>query len=374
MPRSTHTIFKIERKGRSSYFQAHVKGKPVHLGIDRRVAKARLAAMLASDQATDDRERPSFVAGLIRSYLSHNPRMPAWKPDAWCAFADEGALPLSEIRADHLSEFHERLKESIYRRIGKGGKPGPAKHYTPQTIRHYLSAASMILTWAYKHGWIQAMPVRPKTTTPRQTPRDLPLETVQRLLDALPEPTQSIARFIFSVGCRPSEACKLRWAWYRPGQNGCGSFVMPLDSHKTGERIAASKTIYLTPDAQAIIDRMPRDRAIVFLNRAGRPFTADGIQSATSRRGITQPYALRHTFATNALARGTPLHIVSELLGHRNIATTQKYARVMSPQASAAASALGQLLPAPVAGDPEPKVSDATISPPQRRTSRRSRG
>lgn len=39
------------------------------------------------------------------------------------------------------------------------------------------------------------------------------------------------------------------------------------------------------------------------------------------------PHKLRHTFATHMLEAGMPLEVVSELLGHKHVTTTQIYAR-----------------------------------------------
>jgi site-specific recombinase XerD len=54
------------------------------------------------------------------------------------------------------------------------------------------------------------------------------------------------------------------------------------------------------------------------------------VRHAFARCGIeaTGTYILRHTWATWAHRRGAGLKLIADLLGHRSLASTQRYAHV----------------------------------------------
>ena len=62
-----------------------------------------------------------------------------------------------------------------------------------------------------------------------------------------------------------------------------------------------------------------------------------------AKAGITKEitfHCARHTFATMMLDLGTDIYTVSKLLGHRELSTTQIYAKVLDKNKQAAVSSI----------------------------------
>ncbi len=93
------------------------------------------------------------------------------------------------------------------------------------------------------------------------------------------------------------------------------------------------------------------DHGLIFPSEVGTPLDPDNFSHVFSRLcqraglGHWHPHELRHSGASLMLAQGTPLHVVSEVLGHASIAITKDvYGHLVEGDKRAAAQSISQAL------------------------------
>ena len=132
-------------------------------------------------------------------------------------------------------------------------------------------------------------------------------------------------RLLLLTGCRKGEILNLRWS-----EVDLEADELQLPDTKTGPR-----TISLSPEAAAVLSRIPR--------LPDNPFVIPGKIGGKAMRNLNDPWDIvceragledmrlhdcRHSYASRALALGESLPMIGRLLGHTQVETTARYAHL----------------------------------------------
>lgn len=149
--------------------------------------------------------------------------------------------------------------------------------------------------------------------------------------DAIRHRDDAILELLYGSGVRVAELCGVR-----PGDLDLVQGVVTVWGKGSRQRripmsapAVEALTAWLERGRPTMVTELtPHDA--VFLNRRGRRLDPRDVRRVIDRRATapTHPHALRHTFATHLLDGGADLRVVQELLGHRDLATTQRYTHV----------------------------------------------
>ena len=245
-----------------------------------------------------------------------------------------GRLPLDAIRRIDVERWFD-----AYSRTAPGG------------ANKALEILGQIMNTALAAGHAGTAPVKGIAKNPRpKLTRFLSAEEIERLhrvLDRLvgerPSRRQQsdVVRLLLLTGCRKGEILKLQWSEVDGDR-------LNLADTKTGPR-----RVWLSQAAQAILARQPRaaspyvfpsprypDRPLSdtlhFWHRARKDAGLDDVRL----------HDLRHTVASQAVARGVPLSTVARMLGHADPVMTLRYAHVGDRDLQAAAERIGKAIEA----------------------------
>lgn len=149
--------------------------------------------------------------------------------------------------------------------------------------------------------------------------------------------------FLFSclTGLRRSDIVKLTWG--EVYQQGAYTRII-FKQKKTG----GLEYLDLTEQAVALMGERKSPEVHVFPDVLSPSCTNHALQVWVTRAGINKDITFhcgRHTFATMMLDLGTDIYTTSKLLGHKNISTTQIYAKVLDKNKQAAVARIPNILP-----------------------------
>jgi len=255
------------------------------------------------------------------------------------------------VTSDDLADFQTHMAAQV---VSQGRRKGDKLKHA--SVNRRVSAVTSLITWAVRKGRRDRL----------EDPPDA-LPTGNREIKCLSHPQQSsllraiekagdrqflaIVCILIHTGLRVSEAVDLVWgdvdltrgAATLHVRQGKGKKPRPIEldavARKAFKALADLITEVLGPGH---VDRTDP----VFLGQSrkgGRPrLGIQGIQkrlaryARSARLRTVSPHQLRHTFATNHLAKGTPPEIIQAWMGHSRYETTAIYLHVMPQDRRAA--------------------------------------
>ena len=240
-------------------------------------------------------------------------------------------IAFRDVDKEFLSEFTDYLRQ-----MPKASKYGVLKtggRLSNNSVVSYYGTLRTAINRAYKEGIITVNPTKEFdfASKVRQEPSRreyLTLDELKTLINT--ECRHEIVKraFLFSCLCglRVSDIRKLRWCDL---QRSGGRVRIEITMQKTKE------PLYLPISDEALKWLPERGEAngSDFIFPLTHEWTVnDTLQHWAKVAGITKHISFhvsRHTHATMMLTLGADLYTVSKLLGHKNIATTQIYAKIV---------------------------------------------
>lgn len=225
-----------------------------------------------------------------------------------------------------------------------------------KTIKRCLVTLSAVLSYAVSINLITMNPCShvkaPKvedggvdyTLTPQQ---------IQALIDMTPKSERPLMMMLCHTGCRPSEACEVRWrdinwrdALVIISRTAVGS------SGTNATKNSKTRTVPLTPSLLAALREQHKSvnnhqNDLVFPTKHGKRhqmqrWASDVLRPSLVRAGLAVPegsdrnYITRKSFITGMLGRGESVALVSEIVGASPATLLKHYAKHRTEDAAAA--------------------------------------
>lgn len=220
-----------------------------------------------------------------------------------------GLWPISHITPSLINEYKRKRKSQV------GNK----------TINNELNFLGSLCKWAAREGYSQLLPFKiEKLPYKRPIPHVPHPHDIEKFLNEVKSSDKSaIVTLMFEAGLRASEALNLTMEQIDYQNN---IIVLP-------QKGGSFKVCILPDKVKSYILSINKGRGYVFENPStGHPYKSlkkmfIGICGRLKIKKFTQ-HSLRHAFGKYSLESGVDLRTLQEMLGHKDIETTQFYTQV----------------------------------------------
>lgn len=330
----------------------------VEQSVTRKTAPSSAVSIAERLRALSARPQSLTVHELIDRYMAQyagHDTTRGQRLGAWLAMV--GDFTLEQVDSDLIHAGRAELASTpplVFKgldhagnKIFKAKAPGKAK--STATLNRYIVALAAVFTWGIEQrltpkGWVH--PCRGIKRLPEADGRVrfLDEEERARLFAACRESKYRrlypLALMAMLTGARRGELLGLRWR-----DLDLDRAVASLGKTKNGDR----RTLVLLPQLIDVLRALSGDPdRYVFgsvRSRFQKPASIDSAWRETVERAKIKDFRfhdLRHCCASYLAQAGTPLNVIAEVLGHRKLDMTRRYAHLTTQtKASAMRSALG---------------------------------
>lgn len=279
--------------------------------------KANLVQFLENYIQTNPDQLAEFT---LKNYSNLVTQLKAFKPNA----------RIMDVGVQFLRDFEIHLRD-----VAKNKQ---------NTIHTRLKVLRKIIRYLIREGVRIDNPFEKYSLKLEQTQRDYLTEEELRIFKEVKTNTglEKLVKdtFLFAcyTGLRFSDICLLKKEAVRESSTGA---VLSIRMKKTKDPIiiplpkpavsiigqyAAVSSDHVLPIIEGV--NLPTDRAISSRNAYYNKVLGKLGERAEIEKSLSM-HVGRHTFATVGLSLGIPIEVVSKLLGHKNLATTQIYAKIV---------------------------------------------
>ena len=197
----------------------------------------------------------------------------------------------------------------------------------PRTQNRHLSSINGFYTFCEEYYDDIQKPKASFAKIPKDLPKYLSNEEIMKRLnlidrsDIYGKRDYALILFLYATGVRVSELLKITTNDIE------NNWVKVIYSKGSKQRIVPIANIALEA-LEKYLDERNNKSEYLFLNYQGKPLSRISVFKICKKYCGVSPHVFRHSYATSLILGGADLMVVSELLGHGNIETTQIYTHI----------------------------------------------
>lgn len=311
------------KKGKNWYIDYYYRGirKREMIGPNRQQAETVLAKRkveIAENRFLDIKKQAKVrFSDFTKTFLElhSKPNKKSWREDTYTLGILNsffGKKYLYEITQKDVEEFKAKRRNEV----------------TPATVNRGLALLKVIYTKAIEWGKVETSPAKNVKFYRENNARLVYLEKeeIERLIEACAEHLRPIVILALNTGMRREEMLSLKWQDIDFKRD-----IVYLLNTKSGRKREVPMNS-LVKETLIKVHKHPKS-PYLFCGKDGSRYGSVKKSFLTSlkKAGIMRKFRfhdLRHTFASQLVMAGVDLNTVRELLGHRDLKMTLRYAHL----------------------------------------------